>query len=437
MKVLIAWMAILAPAIAGAEDLGKKAQGSPQPDCRLPTASFRWTGPNAAFLETNAKFNVTDGGGATPDRAMTGGKDEKPVTTVTTVTTITTVTTAAPEKPATIATTATIARPAKLTVSIDKLDGGTWSVDIPEVTTQRSCFTAGDGNCEQAFAVDFHRGNDDKVAPLLDRGGRVTVEFQGLDVSHHCPNGARLDGVVAMEQHHLAIDQGVSFDLDRDGKLSPHYELALNANSRWRSWFSGDIDLRLVKLSAVDSGASSTSPNFTPKGGQAIDAAVRALVHLDRARAPDAFVSLADVPNPWLAVVAGAGVRSFIAPEGTATSDGATKPELRGRLFAGLRLQVLGYNAGKPAESFGDTRGYFEAGYARDQFWRGLDMARLYLEGQIEIPGVVNKNVRLLARIAVDRPWGSGSGPSEVRISALASIKPAVLSAFFGVPEGK
>jgi hypothetical protein len=173
----------------------------------------------------------------------------------------------------------------------------------------------------------------------------------------------------------------------------------------------------------VDAAASTSPPPQAAlqQGGQTVDAGTRLLFHpaLNKPYFGD------EAFQPALAAVLGAGLRSVI---------GENVPETRWRWFLGVRLQALGYNAGMPAEGFADTRGYFEAGFARDEFWRGLHMWRAYSEGQLEIPGVGGKWVRFLVRLKLDRPLGGGA--SEVRISALTSIAPSALGAFLGAAVG-
>jgi hypothetical protein len=106
-------------------------------------------------------------------------------------------------------------------------------------------------------------------------------------------------------------------------------------------------------------------------------------------------------------------------------------------VFAGARVQVLGYNAGEPAENFANTRGFVELGYARDQFWSPGTQNRIYTEGQVEIPSFGSQFLRLLLRLKIDRAMGPPGGPSEVRISVLSSINPSVLGTLLGVSSKK
>ncbi|HET9754311.1 MAG TPA: hypothetical protein VFP52_15170, partial [Myxococcales bacterium] len=110
-----------------------------------------------------------------------------------------------------------------------------------------------------------------------------------------------------------------------------------------------------------------------------------------------------------------------------------------GNFFGGFRFQVAGYNAGNPGDSLADTRGFLELGFARDGYWQDASFKsdqrnRLYAEGQLEIPGLGGENVRVLMRARSSTPL-QFDGPSELRLSALVSINPAVFRTIFGMAK--
>ena len=295
---------------------------------------------------------------------------------------------------------------------------------------------------------------------LLDAKGRVCVAYRATpSPSGPAPCPERKDGVATLqvvERHRFAVDVGSSFGLNGDGSWKTSFEMAVNATSRWNSWLYGAIDVRYASLAAVQqdksqqssgqqgggqSSGSATQFNPFSSGGGTLNAEAKTLV------SPGAK----QWANPWYAVVLGVGLRtvptsgsatpSTPAEATTPTSSSQTSVDARGRFLAGFRLQAMGYNPGKPAESFGGARGYFEVGYARDRFWMveaapgatgSFDQRdRLYVEAQVEVPKFGGPYARILARARVDKPIKTSSGPSEVRISVLASINTGLFNCVF------
>lgn len=299
--------------------------------------------------------------------------------------------------------------------------------------------------CERKFTPDHpvHATTDGAATAidltgfkLLSTGGRIQVHYTARD-EKACK--ARKEGdsppIIALEKHHLSIDVGVAFGLNGDGSFASHSELALNATSIWTHWTMGVIDLRYSALAAVQQGSDTSkqqatdTSKFNPftSGGGTFEANAAEFFNLkgDEARIP------------WLLVFGGVGVRTVPGGQGADVVG-------RGRLLVGVRVQVLGYNQGTPADSFANTRGYFQIGYARDRFWlqecgTGApatcvpfdERNRWFAEGQIEIPGIGGKYVRILARAKLDVPV-SNNGPSELRISALSAVNPEFFRGMFG-----
>ena len=277
----------------------------------------------------------------------------------------------------------------------------------------RHC-ASGDGSdftCkEQTFGV---RLNTEK---LLEHGGRVAVRLSGLQPKIYCSDSIVVPDVVVFEQHHLAVDLGTAFDVSPSGDVKPHLEVALNTNSRWFDWLAGDVD---VRLRHVDS--STAQPN---------DKALENPSTIEGTG--EAF--LISPTKPWLAGVLGIGAR---------TRPGMTTfgTDVRGRAFIGGRLQVSGYNAGQPADNFGDTRGFLQISAGYDGFWKDSSEndrntpRRIRADGQVEIPKFGGQWVRLLVRLTFDRPFPGfydHTDASEARISALLSIKPSLFGSLLG-----
>ncbi|MFI5119087.1 MAG: hypothetical protein ACHQM4_01660 [Thermoanaerobaculia bacterium] len=263
---------------------------------------------------------------------------------------------------------------------------------------------------------------------LLSTGGRIQVHYESKETD---PCTARKEGIsppiVALEKHHLSIDLGVVFGLNGDGSFASHAEFAINATSFWKRWTTGVIDLRYSALAAVQKGEDTSTFNPFTSGGGTFEASAIGLFH--------PWGDEASIP--WLMPLVGVGVRTV---PGGKDADVAG----RGRLFVGARVQVLGYNQGTPADSLANTRGYFQIGLARDRFWlqecgagspdtcKAFDERnRWFAEGQLEIPGIGGKYVRILARAKLDIPV-SNNGPSELRISALSAIDPEFFRGIFG-----
>jgi len=365
--------------------------------CTPPTVTFRWVGTHGAYMTTNPKFAPTD---------LAGTAVVSP-------------------PPATPSTPASPARncsevPESPSIRILGRDGQCLT-QVKNVKNFRHCGSDDTAGClDQVYPVAF-----DKVpnGSLVENGYRVSVEFTGL---LNCSGQVRVEDVVVLEQHHLAVDVGSSFGLNAAGSFVSHLELALNANSRWTNWFFGDVDLRLSMLEET----SSPDQQVSLKNGShmTLDATGRALFVLKVVPSGLRVTTQEDSYQPWFVPVLGAGLRS-LAP-GTVT-------DVRYRFLGGVRLQVLGYNAGEPAENFGNTRGFVEVGYSRDQFWRETNENRIYTEGQIEIPSIGSKWLRFLVRMKIDRGIGPPGDPSEVRISVLSSINPSTLGALLGFSPKK
>ncbi len=232
----------------------------------------------------------------------------------------------------------------------------------------------------------------------------------------------QIDGVVALEMHHLSIDIGTVLNMRADSTLEANPEFALSAASRWTTVFAGAMDIRLSSLTVPNSNGSSTStgPSSLTSGTSNVLEGAGRIIWLPGGNSWS---------TPLFGLVGGAGVRSL-------PSDAL---KLEGNTIAGIRLNVPRYNTSTPADSLSNTRGYLEAGYLHDRYWKNDHIQtnqrhRYYIESQLEIPAVGGEHVRFLLRVRASKPLRF-DGPSELRLSALLTIDPAVLRTLFGVPK--
>lgn len=240
------------------------------------------------------------------------------------------------------------------------------------------------------------------------------------------PNVEQVEGVVVLEQHHLSIDIGPVFVMKNDGTFETDGELSLNASSRWSEMWGASVDLRLSSLnlpqSSAQPAAGGSSSPVALSSSNVFEGTARAIFYPGGAPW--------NVPN--FALVLGAGTRSRLNAESRGRD-----PLLEANLLAGVRLQVPGYNVSTPADSLADTRGFIEVGYTRDRYWKDAAFQsdqrnRFYAEGQLEIPGLGGKNLRVLMRVRGSKPM-QFDGPSDLRVSALAAINPAIFGTIFGM----
>ena len=282
--------------------------------------------------------------------------------------------------------------------------------------------------------------------PLISSGGRIRIIYDAItpDPTKQELCTARQTGfvdIVALEKHHLSIDLGVIFALNGDGSFSSKGEFSANASSRIRANWTGMVDVRYDYLAAVQqtTGTSSTpgtTESFRPSnpfqsGGGTFDSSITALLHPGQTQ----------WELPWWAFVGGLGIRTQPAASNTSVT-------ARGRVYVGGRIQVVGYNPGDPANSLANTRGFFQIGYAYDRFWeytcassssstscQSVDSPnRLIAAGQLEIPGVGTKTVRVLALARLDWPLGGTTpgSPTEFSLSVLAAINPTFFQNLLG-----
>lgn len=381
LSVLLA-VALAAPRLAPAAD----------PPCP-PRVTFEWVGPSTVRMWTDAEF-------ATPSTPVT----PDPASNIL----------VASWKPSGPGDDPTNPRQYPIIVKVGGL-----AQPVPRAANH--VYVSKDSAAGSTFLVDLQGQR------LVANGGRAEVILRDVV----CPAGQvktyHVSDAVVMEQHRLAIDVGYAFSLDGAGRLPGSPEYSLNSYSRWSGPLSGIVDVRMTTFEKVakegvpdPSGVASVS--FLGKGGNTLDASGRVLYNVDPERwwgepAPE-------WTQPWLALVAGAGVRSL---------PGLSTVDARFRYFGGVRVQVLGYNSDQPASGFRGARSHIEAGYARDWFWRDTIEHRVYATAQLEIPKIGSRYLRFAVRATVDRPthFGDTSG-SEVRLSVLSSINPEIFGSLLG-----
>ncbi|HEY6322625.1 MAG TPA: hypothetical protein VJA16_13805 [Thermoanaerobaculia bacterium] len=137
---------------------------------------------------------------------------------------------------------------------------------------------------------------------------------------------------------------------------------------------------------------------------------------------------------------------SWIAGGGITTIPDSSSVHSPTRGFTGIRVDIGDLNTAQDAAHFGGSSGYFQVGYAYDNFW-AFDKApssvagapgipgqrhRIFIEGQVRFP---NSTLSISPRFFVDLP-ASGSGDSDIRISALATIDATKLGSWFSSVTG-
>jgi hypothetical protein len=305
-------------------------------------------------------------------------------------------------------------------------EGDSWKFDVTIQATK------------EGGRIDLPALNRQEMDHLLRRNGWVHLEYRELDetgkedATEVCGERmATYRTLVALERHTLGIDAGPVLSLKNDGSWKTSPELAMTTASRWRSRWSGFTDLRYSFIAPVDekppaaagatpggttggtSGTTKEFPNPFESGGGTL----RSNFYLGwHPKASSSF-----------AVLGGFGV-------GTVPDSAVSELQAKGRVFAGVRLGVAAYNAARSADYFGNASGFVQFGVAYDDLWKFRDQGadgkvverdereRFFIEGQLRMQDAKDRAVSLSPRIHIDLPT-SGNGPSDIRVSLLASIK--------------
>lgn len=276
---------------------------------------------------------------------------------------------------------------------------------------------------------------------LLQAGGLVSLKYRALEeekdtVCQYRKAGPASPTVMVLEKHTLNFDVGSVFNIQGDGSWKTHGEAALAEDSRWRTWFQSGFSLRYSALDASedDNGDADGDTGANPKaaaddgeqeefnpltqGGGLLETSVYVLVSPFK-------------PLPRLGFVGGWGLSSVPGDAGSAL-------HVRQRSYIGIRETFAAVNAGRKGDSLQNAQGYIQAAWADDALWDNVELepatettpavfsnerGRFFFEGDIEIPRIGTEWLRFDLRFFASVPR-SGDGPSDIRISALASIDP-------------
>ncbi len=281
------------------------------------------------------------------------------------------------------------------------------------------------------------------VATILRDGGQVRVKFHSEEtgVCKEKVEGERK--VQLLERHRFAIDVGSVFALETGGSWKSNPELAVIATSRFSPRLRGAVDIRYSSLGAIASPTPTptaasgttttpaTSPTTTPTPFNPFTSSAGIL------RADFSLIqAFNSAPAPEFGVVGGFGLTTVPGVK-------LTKVDARHRFFLGPRIEVRGYNAGQPADTFSNSRGHFQVTAAWDDLWRWDEQVgdkvvhhndpwRVVTEGELEIPQIGSQYLRLSLRLIADLPTRRSNTLSDIRISALATLDPALIPRLFG-----
>ncbi|MBZ0112840.1 MAG: hypothetical protein K8J08_10295, partial [Thermoanaerobaculia bacterium] len=244
--------------------------------------------------------------------------------------------------------------------------------------------------------------------------------------------------VIAIEKHSLTFDLGSVFSHSGDGSWESNPEIAVRARTLWSPNLEGGFEARLSSIGS-DKPAEGETTEAEPAAEMPAEAGAK---EPSEEKAFDPFV---DGGNLLQARVYGFFTPGWRQPIGLILGAGvSTVPseqsriETRTNVFGGVRFAVNNYNAGQPSDSLSGSNGFVQVGYAKDNLWESVvlmpatetteavlsdESKRWFLEGELELPAVGNKWLRILTRLHVSLPT-SGDGPSDVRVSALAKIDP-------------
>jgi hypothetical protein len=290
---------------------------------------------------------------------------------------------------------------------------------------------------------------------VLRGGGKLQMIYQAINPTCGGLVSSTDPTIRVMNKHELNFDLGQVYTLESGGNWGSSAEVAMTAESRWFTWFSSRFSARYSAIGAIDDseemmeemtgddngmmdddgtmepggmmepgdmmGDGSEEPMFNPfeAGGGTFEADLNIAFNL---------------PNlSRFAVVFGAGFSSVPKPSGMDL-------ETRQRTFLGLRNSVEGYNAGKSAERLADSSGFLQIGFGTDDLWDAVilepasadgmtpavisdESERYILEAQLDLPRLGTQSTRIAVRLYASLPQ-SGDGPSDVRVSALASVNP-------------
>jgi hypothetical protein len=276
-------------------------------------------------------------------------------------------------------------------------------------------------------------------AALLDDSGFLGIGFRALtgEVPTTCLErkaGPAVPKIKALDKHRLTLDAGSVFVEQGNGDWEPRVETAFEARSQWRETLLAGFNIRYSAVGGsaegegegdgdegdATDGEDSDGGEFAPfaEGGGVFEARVFSVLNLPSV--------------PRFGLYLGAGFSSLPGADG---SDLTTRP----RILVGGRVSVQGYNAGRPGDALESSSGFIQVGVARDELWERVQLEpasedgsrpavfsdesdRWFVEGELELPAIGTERTRVLLRTYASLPR-SGDGPSDVRVSALLTVK--------------
>lgn len=307
--------------------------------------------------------------------------------------------------------------------------------------------------------------------PHLFTTPHVVVDYEvlGDDVPEQCRAGTT-EPLPVFDKHLIRFDVGSVFALNEKGEFDDSSELAITSTSKWSRKFTGVVDLRFSELGDLEEGdngdgeqpagdegdsgdGEAGADNGDGGDGNGDDAVFSPFLKGGSFLRANAYLALH--PWKWPSSVGGNRVgrsMSVVLGGGFSTVPGETLSfaDAKVRYFAGVRFQIIGFNRGRPGTGLEDSFGFFQVGYARDKLWKYTEPVetevdgetvtetrerdeqdRFFMESEIEVPRLGTKALRLVLRGFADLPT-SGSGPADVRVSALVAVKPDQLAGIFG-----
>jgi len=233
-----------------------------------------------------------------------------------------------------------------------------------------------------------------------------------------------------------AADQAGTCPERRSGPVNPQCDRwstagKPSADGKWRPGFLSGADIRYSAIGAIDEHASdeAADPGSGDGGEPADEEPFNPLAAGGGVLEANVFGSLNLLPR--FAIATGFG---FTTVPGEAGSELETKT----KYYVALRGEVEGYNAGQPADSLAGSSSWAQAGTMNNDLFEAVvletatdttpavlsdESKRYFLEGEVELPRVGTEWLRILVRLYASVPT-SGDGPSDVRVSALASVDP-------------
>jgi hypothetical protein len=294
------------------------------------------------------------------------------------------------------------------------------------------------------------------------RHSKVLIHYATIKDENNTGCSDKIEGyaVASLEDRHsFEIDAGSVFVYQKKssstssssgGNFKGQPEAAFVETDRWTRNITSYTDIRYSYVGAV--GSSTNMANSMPQQRRAPGAS-KANSSSSSSSSSNPFQSGAGTlrTNLYFSFFGSefkerlANI-SWIAGGGFTTVPDSASVHSPTRAFTGIRVDIGDLNTAQDAAHFAGSSGYFQVGYAYDNFW-AFDKApssiagapgipgqrhRIIIEGQVRIP---NSTLSVSPRFFVDLP-ASGSGDSDIRISALAAIDATKLGSWFSSVTG-